>query len=143
MLLATQLLLLALVDGASWPYSVQPFWLSALSRNLTTEDVTYLSKFPLVVINHKQGGTGDRAEGRQLWALSLVKAANASTSTFFYINSQIDFPELKMHDRFVAANGSWWLRNETGGFVMHNDDHIFDFSTEEARDAWLSTAKVP
>ena len=68
-------------------------------------------------------------------ALSQVKAANDSCSTFFYLNSQIDFAGLQLHDQFVAANGSWWLRNDAGGFVLHGSDHIFDVTVAAARSA--------
>ena len=103
-----QLLLLATADAArgssaaAWPHSVQPFFLSALSSNLTSADVQYLAGLPVVVINHKEGGTGSPEEERQLHALSQVKAANASCATFFYLNSQIDFPGLQLHQEFVA-----------------------------------------
>ena len=116
MSLAAQLLLLATADAAGttsravasasesaseWPYSVQPFFLSALYTNLTAAEVGYLSGLPVVVINHKEGGTGSSEEERQLHALSQVKAANASCLTFFYLNSQIDFPGLELHQQFV------------------------------------------
>ena len=84
-------------SAAAWPHSVQPFFLSALYSNLTSDDVRYLAGLPVVVINHKEGGTGSPEEERQLYALSQVKAANASCATFFYLNSQIDFPGLQLH----------------------------------------------
>lgn len=106
---------------------------------MTAEDAQYLARLPVVVINHKQGGTG-RAEENQLSALSAVKHYNASCKTFFYINSQIDFPALKLHDEFVA-NGTWWLRDDKGKFVLHGEDHIFDVRVAAARSAWLATAE--
>ena len=134
-------LLLAMVDGTSaeWPYSVQPFFLSATNSILTAAEASSLGQLPVVVINHKQGGTG-WAEDKQLLALSQVKATNASCKTFFYLNSEIDFPGLQMHDQFVK-NGSWWLRNDAGDFVMHGNDHIIDVRMEAARSTWLATAQ--
>jgi hypothetical protein len=132
---------------------------------------------------------------RRRWPPSQVKAANASCATFFYLNSQIDFPELQLHDQFAANGaaaaaavvcppmrralagiflrspavcvmhvcmchaavpltngarmdrqrpraGSWWLRNSTGGFVMHKNDKIFDLRVTAARNAWLAVAQV-
>jgi hypothetical protein len=120
---------------------VQPFWLSALNTALTTAEASYLGALPVVVINHKQGPRrGSHAETKQLSALAQVKAANASCATFFYLNSQIDFAELDLHTQFVA-NGSWWLRNDEGSFVLHGSDKIFDFSVAAARSAWLATAQ--
>eukprot|EP01052_Picozoa_sp_SAG31_P019015 SAG31_NODE_1370_length_8610_cov_2.897192_2_plen_282_part_00 len=147
-LLAVQLLLNAHVldaavasSSAAWPHSVQPFFLSALNNKLTAAEARYLGQLPVVVINHKQGPhRGTQAEAKQLDALSQVKAANASCATFFYINSQIDFPELQLHQKFVA-NGSWWLHTSAGGFVMHGSDKIFDFSVAAARNAWLAAAQ--
>ena len=130
------------ISGAAWPRSVQPFFLSALTRgDLTAADAQYLGRLPVAVINHKQGGTSGRAEDKQLQALSQVKAANASCATFFYLNSQIDFPALRLHDQFVAANGSWWLRNGAGDFVLHGSDHIIDATVAAARRAWLAVAQ--
>ena len=154
-LLTTTLLLpLAMADGATttttttttaptWPYSVQPFFLSALNRALTPTDATTLAELPLVVINHKQGGkTGTHSEEKQLAALSLVKAANASCATFFYLNSLVDFGSLALHQEFVdAPNGSWWLKTDAGAYVMHKDDHIFDLTVPAAKSAWLATAQ--
>ena len=91
--------------GTEWPHSVQPFFLSATYADLTAEEARYLGRLPVVVINHKQGGTGSSSEAKQLHALSQVKAANASCKTFFYLNSLIDFPGLQLHKQF-AANGS-------------------------------------
>jgi hypothetical protein len=134
-------------SSAAWPRSVQPFFLSALSGNLTAADAHYLGQLPVVVINHKQGAREKgKAEAKQLLALSQVKAANkaaankAPCATFFYLNSQIDFPELQLHEQFVA-NGSWWLRTDEGGFVLHGKDHIFDFTVAAARSAWLAAAQ--
>ena len=31
-------------SSAAWPHSVQPFFLSAISSNLTSEDVSYLAQ---------------------------------------------------------------------------------------------------
>ena len=94
-------------SAAAWPHSVQPFWLSALNTKLTAADARYLGSLPVVVVNHKQGpGRGKQAEANQLLALSQVKAANASCATFFYLNSQIDFPELQLHEQFVANGRS-------------------------------------
>jgi hypothetical protein len=127
--------------------SVKPFFLSALNNALDHEQAAYIGRFPLAVINHKMGNrdqphTG-AAEEKQLKALSAIKAANGSCQTHFYLNSQIDFPELALHNEFVAApNGSWWLKKTNGDFVLHrNDQHIFDFSIAAARDAWISTAE--
>lgn len=125
--------------STAWPRTVQPFFLSATKGQMTAEDAQYLARLPVVVINHKQGGTG-RAEENQLSALSAVKHYNASCKTFFYINSQIDFPALKLHDEFVA-NGTWWLRDDKGKFVLHGEDHIFDVRVAAARSAWLATAE--
>jgi hypothetical protein len=143
-LLAAQLLVVDADADAStdstWPRSAQPFFLSATRGKVTAAEAGYLGRLPVVVINHKQGGTG-RAEEKQLAALSQVKAANDSCSTFFYLNSQIDFAGLQLHDQFVAANGSWWLRNDAGGFVLHGSDHIIDVTVAAARSAWLSVAQ--
>ena len=126
--------------GAEWPHSVQPFYLSATYADLSADEARYLSQLPVVVINHKQGGTGSSEEEKQLHALSQVKAANPACKTFFYLNSQIDFPGLQLHTQF-AANGSWWLRDDAGDFVLHDNDHIFDLTVEAARNTWLSVAK--
>lgn len=136
---------LAMADGANstvvWPQSVQPFFLSALNAALTPADASYLGGLPVVVINHKQGGpAGVKSESKQLAALSLVKAANASCATFFYLNSLIDFSTLSLHDEFVA-NGTWWLKTDAGAYVLHNSDRIFDLTVPAARAAWLATAQ--
>ena len=141
MLLAQLLLpLAAAASGAAWPHSVQPFFLSSLNRALTPADARTLGALPVVVINHKQGGGAGQEEAKQLAALALVKAANASCATFFYLNSLIDFAPLQLH-REMVANGTWWLRTDKGAFVMHKDDKIFDFSVQAARNAWLATAQ--
>ena len=41
----------------------------------------------------------------------------------------------------MAANGTWWLRDDEGGFVLHRTgEHIFDWTVPAARQAWLGTA---
>ena len=134
---------LATADAGSsdaWPHSVQPYFLSSLSGALTPAEASYLGGLPVVVINHKQGGASGYEEARQLAALSLVKAANASCATFFYLNSEIDFSPLELHSEFVV-NGTWWLETDAGDYVTHNGDHIFDHTVEAARNAWLATAQ--
>ena len=42
-------------DEAAWPATLQPFFLSALSETLTRAEAEYIGRFPLAVINHKQG----------------------------------------------------------------------------------------
>jgi hypothetical protein len=128
-----------------WPATVQPFFLSATNSPLSAADAAYLGRFPVVVINHKQSrptAPPGHAETKQLAALNAVKKANASCLTFFYLNSQIDFGELDMHQAFAApaVNGSWWLRDDKGDFVLHGSDHIIDFSNEGARNEWIKTA---
>jgi hypothetical protein len=132
-----------------WPATLQPFFLSALPAALTPQEASYIGNFPVAVINHKQGSQ-DRgsAESKQLKAIAAIKAANASCLTHFYLNSQIDFPELAMHELFVA-NASWWLRQADGQYVWHNKsaggdggDHVIDFTVEAARASWLSTASA-
>lgn len=125
---------------ASWPHSVQPFFLSALNTALTPADASYLGQLPVVVINHKQGGDKGKSEEKQFAALSMVKTANASCATFFYLNSLIDFASLALHDQFVA-NGTWWLKTDAGAYVTHKGTHIFDMTVSAARDAWLATAQ--
>jgi hypothetical protein len=125
---------------ASWPHSVQPFFLSALNTALTPTEATYLGGLPVVVINHKQAGDGGKTEEKQFAALSMVKATNASCATFFYLNSLIDFSSLALHDKFVA-NGTWWLKTDAGAYVTHNGDKIFDMTVSAARDTWLATAQ--
>ena len=52
---------------AAWPTKLQPFFLSALSETLTPAEAEYIGRFPLAVINHKQGA---REHGETLPALS-------------------------------------------------------------------------
>ena len=81
------------------------------------------------------------AEAKQLAAIAAIRAANDSCRTVFYLNSQIDFPELALHAESVAANGTWWLRDDEGGFVLHRPgEHVFDWTVPPARQAWLDTA---
>jgi hypothetical protein len=55
--------------AAAWPATVQPFFLSAVSVDLTPADAAYIGRFPLAVINHKQGSSvPSGAEEKQLRA---------------------------------------------------------------------------
>jgi hypothetical protein len=133
------LFLLLLTKSAA--SSVKPFFLSALNHALTDEEAVYIGRFPLAIINHKQGGDPEYAEGKQISALAAIKTANTSCQTHFYLNSLIDFPALALHSKCAAApNGSWWMKEDNGDFVMHKNDHIFDVSIAAVRDAWISTA---
>ena len=38
------------------------------------------------------------------------------------------------------ANGTWWLRDDKGNFVLHGADHFYDLRVAAARAAWLATA---
>jgi len=142
----------AVAVADSWPAHVQPFFLSALSQPLTPPQARYIGAFPLAVINHKQSN-GDTsapvlgAEAKQLQAIAAIRAANRSCTTYFYLNSQIDFPELALHTKMAAAAGDWWLRDASGSFVWHNKsavrgdgDHVFDLTVAEARQAWIDAA---
>ena len=129
--------------------SVQPFFLSALSNALTTEQASYIGRFPLAVINHKQGNrdpplTGG-AEVKQVAALQAIKAANNSCQTHFYLNSQVDLPELALHQKFVQ-NPQWWFKTDAGGLVNHSGVNVFDWTQADARDVswtiqWLLVLK--
>ena len=107
---------------AAWPSTVQPFFLSALNGALTTAEAAYIARFPVAVINHKQGGTAPHEEARQLAAIAAIKRANASCTTFFYLNSQIDFNPLGLHAKCAAAKpaGAWWLKQDSGTYVWEN-----------------------
>lgn len=139
-------------EVAVWPEHLQPFFLSALALELTAEEASYIGAFPLAIINHKQGSrdaSGQSAEAKQLKAIAAVKQANSSSRALFYLNSQIDFPELSLHAEAVAADGAWWLRDSEGGFVWHNHsavrgdgEHVFDMSVAAAREAWGRTATL-
>eukprot|EP00040_Diaphanoeca_grandis_P044660 m.13159 g.13159 ORF g.13159 m.13159 type:complete len:376 (-) comp9609_c0_seq1:129-1256(-) len=137
------LIFTAAVLPAATADSVQPFFLSALNNALTTEQANYIGRFPLAVLNHKQGNgdpprTGG-AEVKQLAALQAIKAVNSSCQTHFYLNSQIDFPELALHEKFVQ-NPQWWMKTDAGAPVQHGADNIFDWSEAGARDAWVAAA---
>ena len=134
----------------SWPAKLQPFFLSALSNKLTPAEASYIGRFPLAVINHKQGGDQGQAEQKQISAITAIKAANDSCAAFFYLNSQIDFPELALHTE-AKADGTWWLHNSDGSYAWHNGteerrgadgEHIFDWTVPAARIAWLKTASA-
>jgi hypothetical protein len=124
---------------------LKPFFLSSLGLPLTAEQAAYIGQFPLAIINHKMAASArprnGAAEAKQLAALAAIKAANSSCQTHFYLNSLIDFPALAMHRKFEEApNGSWWMKESNGDYVMHKSDHIIDFSVAAAKDTWLSTA---
>jgi hypothetical protein len=108
--------------------------------------LAYVARFPLVIINHRQAWQEEprlqRAESKQLAALASIKAAsNGSTRCFFYLNSEIDFPELHLHSAFDAAGGEWWLKTDWGEYVWHKPgQHLFDPTNTGAREAWLAAA---
>lgn len=129
----------------TWPSHVKPFFLSATSTALTQSQAQYISSFPISIINHKQSlhdfPTNQNEEQKQLEAIHAIKRANASCKTLFYLNSLIDFSTLDLHEKFVAANGSWWLRRDDGTFVLqHDGSKTFDWTVADARNTWLSTA---
>eukprot|EP00750_Incisomonas_marina_P021845 INCI4767.1.p1 GENE.INCI4767.1~~INCI4767.1.p1 ORF type:complete len:403 (-),score=68.27 INCI4767.1:535-1743(-) len=133
--------------GAAWPLHVQPFFLSATGTALTPAQAKYVSQFPVAVINHKQSADDPprnrREERKQLDALASIKRANESCTTLFYLNSFIDFENLDLHQAFAQVNGSWWLKDDNGSFVMqHGGSYTFDWTVPEAREVWLDTALV-
>jgi len=132
-----------LTQSATSTNSVQPFFLSALSSALTPEQAEYIGRFPLAVINHKQSlyepPSSGAEEAKQVTAIQMIKAANSSCQTHFYLNSLIDFSQLALHQKFVK-NPSWWLKADDGTPITHGSDNIFDWSQPGARDAWVATA---
>ena len=123
----------------TWPLHVQPFFLSATNAALTPSQALYIARFPVAVINHKQSLRDQPAnrneERKQLDAIAAIKRANASCTTLFYLNSLIDFSPLNLHQAFAAANGSWWLKQDDGTFVMqHDGSYTFD---------WYGTKSLP
>ena len=132
----------------TWPNKVQPFWLSSKpTGELTAREAEYIARFPIAIVNHRQAWQQEPrlqdAETKQLAALDAIKAAsNGRTRCFFYLNSQIDFPELKLHSTLPASDvDSWWLRKDSGEYIWHKPgQHIFDLTIEKMREAWLNTA---
>jgi hypothetical protein len=130
---------------ATWPLQVQPFFLSATNTALTPSQALYISRFPVAVINHKQSlrdaPSYRNEERKQIDAIAAIKRANASCTTLFYLNSLIDFSPLDLHQEFAAVNGSWWLKQDDGTFVMqHGGAFTFDWTHPAAQQTWIATA---
>ena len=136
--------------ATEWPLHVQPFFLSATNTALTPSQAHYISRFPVAVINHKQSlrdaPPNRNEERKQLDAIAAIKRANASCTTLFYLNSKIDFTPLDLHQRFAAANGSWWLMQDDGTPVWQNKSapsgpvFQFDLTVRAAQRTWVAAA---
>ena len=122
------------------------------------------NNFPMATIEKWQGAGSNHAcssanccaETREADTLRRLKQARKNISTVLYLNSLLDFPQYALHQRFLAANKTywatnrskewaWWLRNETTGVPLRihgdgcTDMTMIDMRVAGARAAFVET----
>jgi len=71
-------------------------------------------------------------------ACRQVGAEKTGTSTFFYLNSVIDWPfNFKLH-RLMQQRPEWRLKNSSGGDLLGHGQFLYNLTDNEMRAAWVA-----
>ena len=97
------------------------------SGPINAEAIQLMAKFPMVTVEKFQGPCANshsplptpacNQEKLIIDALKQVKAINPNTSTIFYYNSVLDFPQYQLHG-MMLADPSLMLKDQDGKTVL-------------------------
>ncbi len=111
----------------------------------TTEQLYFLSRFPLVCIEKSHGITTGVDQSMEYYALASadkIRALNPSSKVLFYWNSIIDYESFYEHTSPVygdeAEHTDWRLQTSTGDYVYENNHYYYNFVPTEFREWWVS-----
>jgi hypothetical protein len=77
-------------------------------------------------------------EDEMVLAMKAIKAVNPKITTYFYMNSHKDRPEMTRMARELDANPDYALRDDNGVKVKNSQGfYVFDLSKVEVRKWWL------
>ena len=101
-----------------------------------------IAKFQMATIEKWMGidinDTDD--EDEMVLAMKAIKEVNPKISTYFYMNSFKDCPEMTRMTRELSEHPDYALRDSSGEKVKNSQGfYVFDISKPEVRKRWLNT----
>lgn len=160
MVLAAVLLSAALSSTRAAPqfsWSTVPTFFHGANASgpVSAEAATFLAKFPMVTIDKWQGRCASRPnpspdcdqETQIIDVLKAVKAINPQTTTIFYYNTVLNFPQYKLYsileDEFaldptvLVHDASGKLATITKTKAAEHPLTLFNFSNPRTRELWI------
>ena len=144
-----RLLLLAVGIRSTWAAlpqfswdSLPVFFHSCNSSGQYNDDaLKVIAKFQMATIEKGMGRQVSDIddEDEMVLAMKAIKAVNPKISTYFYMNSHKDRPEMTRMAREFDQHPDYALRDDNGVMVKNNQGFfVFDVSKLEVRKWWLN-----
>ena len=125
----------------SWD-SLPVFFHSCNSSGQYNDDaLKVIAKFQMATIEKGMGRQVSDIddEDEMVLAMKAIKAVNPQISTYFYMNSHKDRPEMTRMAREFDQHPDYALRDDNGVIVKNNQGlFVFDVSKLEVRKWWLN-----
>ncbi|CAH8283034.1 putative glycosyl hydrolase-like family 15 (GHL15) protein [Mariniflexile fucanivorans] len=110
----------------------------------TKEEITYLSKFPLITFEKTTGSsTFGSTEKGTIEAAKEVKKVNPKAKILYYKNVVINWGTYEEDEAFIKKNPDAILVNDKGQkvFMPNGSTGFYDLSKEKVRAYWLNHVK--
>ena len=125
----------------SWDTLPVFFHSSNSSGQYSNDALQVIAKFQMATIEKWMGqdvqGVDD--EDEMVMAMKAIKAVNPKISTYFYMNSHKDRPEMTRMARELDEHKDYALVDENGDRVKNSQGYyVFDLSKPEVRKWWLN-----
>ena len=125
----------------SWD-TLPVFFHSSNSTGQYNEDaLKVIAKFQMATIEKWMGYDVKNVddEDEMVLAMKAIKAVNPKITTYFYMNSHKDRPEMTRMARELDANPDYALQDDNGVRVKNSQGfYVFDLSKVEVRKWWLN-----
>lgn len=108
------------------------------------EQIRYLAKFPVVVIekNHGVYVEPNNAEAHMTHEFRRIHALNPSSACIAYLNALIDWPNDYAASKEFVQHSEWALHDKNGNLVLKNGLYLqYDLSNPEMRSWWLGMVR--
>ena len=125
----------------SWDTLPVFFHSSNSSGQYNDDALKVIAKFQMATIEKWMGYDVKNVddEDDMVLAMKAIKAVNPKISTYFYMNSHKDRPEMTRMARELDENPDYALRDENGDRVKNSQGfYVFDLSKTEVRNWWLN-----
>ncbi len=110
----------------------------------TDDQIRYLARFPVVVIEKTQGidVKPNNVEAHMIREFKRIHVLNPSCTLIAYMNGFINWPRCYASNAEFLQHPEWSLRDKKGNLVLKNDRHFqYDLSNPEMRDWWLGMVR--
>ena len=133
----------AVLPQFSWDTLPVFFHSSNTSGPYSADAIRVIAKYSMVTIEKWQGLYVQNVddEDEMVLAMKAIKQANPKVTTYFYMNSYRDRPEMTCMARQLQQHPEWALHDKDGNLVQMNKKgwEVFDLSNPDMRQWWLKT----